>query len=578
MKHLRFINLIIVMLLLVAWAPAPAALSTAPQSPAYALAAPVLKSPASGLLLPNYLPEFAWAPPAGYTPDSYTLQIAFNSTFTNEVAQIDAIPHAPDAGTGWIEFTPSDPLPSNAMLYWRVWAVKDSVNSTRSSSRTVKTAPEQVPGTLRPDGGETVTSLRPKLEWEAANRVTKYDVQILLDGVVKKIIPLGNVTEYTLTYDLVRGGNYQWQVRSHGLYANTAWYPASPNAFTAPNPPSVPTLSSPASGFVVDTFTPTFDWTDSVSPTNLDLTYILDLSTDAKFQTLYNEIETTVANQSQYTLQAGEALVTGTYYWRVRAKDSNGALSNWSASRTVKTLPHLRIQVIDQMSGDGVPGATVTLTNVPGSPFTTDDEGWVEGLPATVSAGSKSFAVTKGTDYIRKTGSISATNGVDRLTTIALVHIPIKVVITWGTAQDLDLHTWIPQDANWNEDRGHVRWNWPGTIFTKPYVRLNNDDMNGYGPETITIQNRYPGRYVIAVFKDAGWSISSGAKAKIYKNGVLIKTANNKDFLEAPTGNGTWWYLYDIDGTTGDITTISQIRTASPGTYDPDGGTFALNK
>ncbi|MFO7891378.1 MAG: FISUMP domain-containing protein [bacterium] len=85
-----------------------------------------------------------------------------------------------------------------------------------------------------------------------------------------------------------------------------------------------PTLSSPSDGSTITDNTPTFDW---VSVSNASY-YELEVDNSSYFSS--PEINQTSLTSSGYT--ASSSLSDDTYYWRVRAKDSQGNWGGWSSS------------------------------------------------------------------------------------------------------------------------------------------------------------------------------------------------------------------------------------------------------
>jgi len=113
--------------------------------------------------------------------------------------------------------------------------------------------------------------------------------------------------------------------------------PSSPPAPKDNTPPSTPSLISPTNGASMTDNTPLFDWSDVNDPSGV--TYDLSIARDAGFVStalLKNDI-----TASTYTLILAEALVTGKYYWRVRAVDGANNVSSWSEnlSFTVSPIP-----------------------------------------------------------------------------------------------------------------------------------------------------------------------------------------------------------------------------------------------
>lgn len=133
----------------------------------------------------------------------------------------------------------------------------------------------------------------------------------------------------------------------------------------------------------------------------------------------------------------------------------------------------------------------------------------------------------------------------------------VRFVLTWvETPDDLDAHLWLPLAF----DR-HVWWGDRGLCNLFPYACINTDDVTGYGPETITIAQRYSGKYVFAVnrYAGAGPLAGSGAKVRVYRYSGL------SDTIEVPaSGEGDWWYVSDLDGATGALTIHNKLQADSP--------------
>lgn len=90
-------------------------------------------------------------------------------------------------------------------------------------------------------------------------------------------------------------------------------------------PPQAPSLISPSNGALLNDNTPTFRWSAVTGPSGVN--YTLQYSSDNTFQT-----GTTVDNllDNTYTVPDNVTLVDNKYYWRVRAADGVGGVSNWS--------------------------------------------------------------------------------------------------------------------------------------------------------------------------------------------------------------------------------------------------------
>ena len=109
-------------------------------------------------------------------------------------------------------------------------------------------------------------------------------------------------------------------------------------------------------------------------------------------------------------------------------------------------------------------------------------------------------------------------------------------------------------------------WNNIGSCTGSPWACLDVDNVTGYGPETITIKQRYNGTYVYAVYnysQNPAITASQGV-VRVYGQSGLVATFN------VPTsGNGAWWYVFDLNGNTGAITPHNVVQTGSPAPYSP---------
>jgi hypothetical protein len=115
----------------------------------------------------------------------------------------------------------------------------------------------------------------------------------------------------------------------------------------------------------------------------------------------------------------------------------------------------------------------------------------------------------------------------------------LRVVLNWGrTPSDLDSHMVYPKN--------HVHFN----KKTGSKSNLDVDDVDSFGPETITVEEKYDGqRYVYAVHnysdrsKHTSKSLAkSQAKVMVYIGETLIKT-----YAVDPTKDATLWVVFGVD-------------------------------
>ncbi len=118
--------------------------------------------------------------------------------------------------------------------------------------------------------------------------------------------------------------NYFWRVRSFNVDNRSLGWSSSQTFTIDTQPPSAPVLTLPENNKVVDTSTPTFEWS-SPEPGG---SYTLAIDNDSSFSS--PALERSGLSDNTYTLTKGEALANGMYYWRVRFMDRAGNSGPWS--------------------------------------------------------------------------------------------------------------------------------------------------------------------------------------------------------------------------------------------------------
>ena len=137
----------------------------------------------------------------------------------------------------------------------------------------------------------------------------------------------------------------------------------------------------------------------------------------------------------------------------------------------------------------------------------------------------------------------------------------IRMVLNWGaTPRDLDSHLLTPEIEG---NTHHIYYSNRGSYTAVPYVKLDTDVTQGYGPETITINQLFAGTYTYYIKNYSGGNSglkNSNAVVQIYSG---ESCASN--IIEVPTDtNGLFWHVCNIDGATGDITVVNQIQSSAP--------------
>ena len=125
-----------------------------------------------------------------------------------------------------------------------------------------------------------------------------------------------------------------------------------------------------------------------------------------------------------------------------------------------------------------------------------------------------------------------------------------RIVVSWGaTPADLDAHLTGPH-ATIAGARFHVFWDAPSESANT--AKLDLDDKDSFGPETVTITSFRPGvyRYSVHDYTNLGSTqstalSSSGAQVVVFRGNAEIAR------FTAPTGRtGNLWTVFEIDGST----------------------------
>ena len=136
----------------------------------------------------------------------------------------------------------------------------------------------------------------------------------------------------------------------------------------------------------------------------------------------------------------------------------------------------------------------------------------------------------------------------------------LRIVLEWNASpNDLDSHLWLPAS-----DPYHVFYSNQGDLTSGPFAALDVDASGGFGPETITIPQRFNGTYTYAVHNYSGSPdfASSGAVVRVYNSSGLFR-----EFSVPSGGTGTWWHVFSLNGATGSISTVNSVSASSPAPY-----------
>jgi hypothetical protein len=337
---------------------------------------PTLLLPLTGKVDNDFTPGLFWqavAVPGGTTFSDYRVQMSTDKTFKNSLAlcfndtsvtSLNPIPPATnvelDVQNALLGAIPgadcptyTDPtslilgLQPATTYYWRVRAEgTDGINNFWSNWSTINTLlmsyPQVDSGTFHPDGLLPLTTNLQPFSWHRPTIGTLTNVFALQifsspdfqrGGVVNitkngaGYIPVTPLPACTTLYWRVSEGSY------NSTYGSGPWS----NSVTIHTacPPSVPEPISPRPGATVSTNKPTLTWKTSVPPFGYPFAYYeIEITPDQSFVhlPLWGDITSiTPVSTSSFTLITALS-AHGTYYWRMRACDSQPSCSAWSTA------------------------------------------------------------------------------------------------------------------------------------------------------------------------------------------------------------------------------------------------------
>lgn len=239
--------------------------------------------------------------------------------------------------------------------------------------------------------------------------------------------------------------------------------------------------------------------------------------------------------------------IGGRSYAGIAAVDPSVAGEACTCPATGGGTGSLKVTVTSATTGAALPGATVSISGQSG---TTNSSG--EYTFSSVTAGTASLT-TSLSGYSSDTRQVTITTGQTTEVTVSLSATlatgEMRIVLNWGaTPSDLDSHLTGPPASG--TTRFHVYYS--NRTPTGAGANLDHDDTSSYGPETVTITERRAGtyKYYVHDFTNRSSSTSSvmsqsSAVVQVYNSAGLVATYN------VPNQAGTLWYVFDLDGSTG---------------------------
>jgi hypothetical protein len=232
--------------------------------------------------------------------------------------------------------------------------------------------------------------------------------------------------------------------------------------------------------------------------------------------------------------------------------------------------------IVNALNGNGVSGIEIKFrlgaNNTTGdiaATVTTDNLGYysVEGLTGGTYTGQTNGAGFSAATFNATCIAGMTTSGQNGTITPILSAGETRIVLTWGeNPSDLDAYLTGPiPDSSSRFETYYANTIYPNNS-TDPDVKLDRDDTDSYGPETITIYHQSSGDYIFSVHKYSGSGslATSGAEVKIYRGSDCVATFN------VPGQAGIWWTVFKLNGNI--ITPINYVSD----TFEALGAVAAL--
>ncbi len=282
-------------------------------------------SPADGAMINDSMPEFQWSGAIG--AGRYELWVDNNADFTSPEIREDNLVNP--------TYTAVVTLPDGD-YFWRVGAY-DGENSllgwSETSAFTIDTQAPSQPQLYEPQDNAELSTSEATFRWTEPEPGVTYDIQIDDENGFTSPYVHDNtdLTDNSYAYTFLRNGVYYWRVRAKDDAGNTSEWSSS-FTFTVRAPPQAPTLSSPENETLTSDNTPTLEWAGG----NGD-NYRLLLDNDSDFSSP-NENRILAPSATSYAIAAENALLDGTYFWKVVAivGDTENSSPVWTL--TVDTM------------------------------------------------------------------------------------------------------------------------------------------------------------------------------------------------------------------------------------------------
>ncbi len=283
---------------------------------------PSLIAPTDNGYANSNTPTFSWNAVSGAA--LYALQISGSSDFTTLITDQQNLTQT--------SYTRNTAL-ADGTYYWRVRA-QDNFNAWSDWSNAWQFFISAItPGLIAPAQGVVLSDNLPEFSWKAVPGAAAYQLQVSTNsgfGVLTLDQPNLTVTAFRGSTLLSEGATYYWRVRAKDQQGNWGGWSVTWNFRIQILGPAAPTLLVPTNSFLTSDATPAFTWMAGAEAVN----FHFQLSGKDDFvQLVFSSTELPSKN---FTLV--NPLLEGTYHWRVRGQNQQGAWGNWSLAWSFKVI------------------------------------------------------------------------------------------------------------------------------------------------------------------------------------------------------------------------------------------------
>ncbi len=283
-----------------------------------------------------------------------------------------------------------------------------------------------------------------------------------------------------------------------------------------------------------------YDVSDGSQPVAANLGLIVDPVNDAPI--ISADVPITIEEDGSYTITQEELLQFAS---DIEDHDMVAHIEDQGSETTVTGT------VLDAETGNPVSGADVTLADEVGNstPTQTDASGNYSVTGNVSGEGSvtisqdgaitNSFEVEEGT----------STDGVTTAIPDIMEATDMRIVVTWGgenAVRDLDNHLWL-YDTETGAELDHINYIDMNHQLGDGVVQQDVDDVNGYGPETITIPNYTEANmhYSVHNYTSRDWDVDGvdSVHVQVFVGDTLVQTFT-PDLPDSNTGDH--WHVFDV--------------------------------